>query len=247
PTPSVILGRSGWLFFAGDEALASYRAVQPFTEVELAAWQRRIETRRDWLAERGICYLVVIAPNKETIYPEFMPESLNRVRPVTRLDQLVAHLRAHSSVAVVDPRDALRTAKAGGILYLRTDTHWNDVGAWRPVAAAGLHVPRPLRPEPAAVPGGELLAYRLLVGPHRLAAQFRRRPRRARASCRGHPGDRGALRGGTDRTAGSRPRRSLNAPRPPNLSGAVGGRADYGKLAGGSKRSRCEAAPEGRT
>jgi alginate O-acetyltransferase complex protein AlgJ len=130
PTPSVILGRSGWLFFAGDEALASYRAVQPFTEAELAAWQRRIEARRDWLAERGIHFLVVIAPNKETIYPEFMPVSLNRVRPVTRLDQLVTYMRAHSSVAMVDPRDALRSAKAEGIVYLRTDTHWNDVGAW---------------------------------------------------------------------------------------------------------------------
>lgn len=130
PTPSVILGRSGWLFFAGDEALASYRAVQPFTEAELAAWQHRIETRRDWLAERGIHYLVVIAPNKETIYPEFMPGHLNRVRPVTRLDQLVTYLRSHSSVAIVDPRDVLRAAKAEGIVYLRTDTHWNDVGAW---------------------------------------------------------------------------------------------------------------------
>jgi alginate O-acetyltransferase complex protein AlgJ len=130
PTPSVIVGRSGWLFFAGDEALASYRAVQPFAEAELAAWQRRIETRRDWLAARGIRFLVVIAPNKETVYPEFMPESLNRVRTVTRLDQLVAHLRAHSSVALLDPRDALRSAKADGILYLKTDTHWNDVGAW---------------------------------------------------------------------------------------------------------------------
>jgi len=129
PTPSVILGRSGWLFFAGDEALASYRAVQPFTEAELAAWQRRIETRRDWLAERGIRYLVVIAPNKETIYPEFMPESLNRVRAVTRLDQLVAHLRAHSNVAVVDPRDALRTAKAAAFC-ISDRYHWNDVGAW---------------------------------------------------------------------------------------------------------------------
>src|ERR1700730_18889009 len=49
PTPSVILGRSGWLFFAGDEALASYRAVQPFTEAELAAWQQRSATRRDLL------------------------------------------------------------------------------------------------------------------------------------------------------------------------------------------------------
>ena len=130
PTPSVIVGRSGWLFFAGDEALASYRALQPFTEAELATWQRRIETRRDWLAERGIHFLVVIAPNKETIYPEFMPGRLNRVRPVTRLDQLVTYLRSHSSVAIVDPRDALRAAKAEDIVYLRTDTHWNDVGAW---------------------------------------------------------------------------------------------------------------------
>jgi hypothetical protein len=130
PTPSVIVGRSGWLFFAGDEALASYRALQPFTESELVAWQRRIETRRDWLAERGIHFLVVIAPNKETIYPEFMPVSLNRVRPVTRLDQLVTYMRAHSSVAMVDPRDALRSAKVEGIVYLRTDTHWNDAGAW---------------------------------------------------------------------------------------------------------------------
>jgi alginate O-acetyltransferase complex protein AlgJ len=130
PTPSVIVGRSGWLFFAGDEALASYRALQPFTESELVAWQRRIETRRDWLAERGIHFLVVIAPNKETIYPEFMPVSLNRVRPVTRLDQLVTYMRAHSSVAMVDPRDALRSAKVESIVYLKTDTHWNDAGAW---------------------------------------------------------------------------------------------------------------------
>ena len=129
-TPSVIVGKSGWLFFAGDEALASYRAVRPFTEAELMQWQRRMERRQAWLAERGIRFLVVIAPNKETIYPEFMPASLNRVRDTTRLDQLVAHMRARSSVAIVDPRAALRSAKTGGAVYFRTDTHWNDAGAW---------------------------------------------------------------------------------------------------------------------
>jgi hypothetical protein len=46
PTPSVIVGRSGWLFFAGDEALASYRALQPFTESELVAWWSSRPTRR---------------------------------------------------------------------------------------------------------------------------------------------------------------------------------------------------------
>ena len=129
-TPGVIIGKSGWLFFAGDDALASYRAVQPFTDVELKAWQRRMEERQAWLAQRGVRFLVVLAPNKETIYPEFMPARLNRVGETTRLDQLVRHMHAHSSVAIVDPREALRSAKRGGALYFRTDTHWNDAGAW---------------------------------------------------------------------------------------------------------------------
>jgi alginate O-acetyltransferase complex protein AlgJ len=129
-TPSVIIGRSGWLFFAGDEALASYRAVRPFTKPELTGWQERMEQRRDWLAQRGIRFLVVIAPNKETIYPEYMPARLNRVGEATRLDQLVRHMQTRSIVAIVDPREALRSAKASGVVYFRTDTHWNDAGAW---------------------------------------------------------------------------------------------------------------------
>ena len=129
-TPGVIIGKSGWLFFAGDDALASYRAVQPFRQAELDAWQRRMEQRHAWLAERGIRFLVVIAPNKETIYPEFMPARLNRVSETTRLDQLIRHMRGRSSVAIVDPREALRAAKRGGAVYFRTDTHWNDAGAW---------------------------------------------------------------------------------------------------------------------
>ena len=45
--PSVIIiGKLGWLFFAGDEALASYWAVQPLAEAELTRWQRRLERRQ---------------------------------------------------------------------------------------------------------------------------------------------------------------------------------------------------------
>jgi hypothetical protein len=129
PTKSIVLGKAGWLFFADDDALASYRALHPFTAEELELWRQRMERRRDWLAERGIHFLVVVAPSKETIYPEFMPDALNRVRPTTRMDQLAAHLRARSTVVVLDLRGPLREGKGRGILYLRTDTHWNDRGA----------------------------------------------------------------------------------------------------------------------
>ena len=129
PTKSVILGKAGWLFFADDDALASYRALRPFTAEELEVWRRRLERRRDWLAARGIRFLVVVAPSKETIYPEFMPDAMNRVRPVTRLDQLTAHLRARSTAEVLDLRAPLSEGKGRSVLYLRTDTHWNDRGA----------------------------------------------------------------------------------------------------------------------
>jgi hypothetical protein len=190
PTKSVILGKAGWLFFAEDDALASYRALRPFTAEELEVWRRRIERRRDWLAARGIRFLVVVAPNKETIYPEFMPEALNRVRPTTRMDQLAAHLKARSSVELLDLRGPLREGKRRSVLYLRTDTHWNDRGSLlvsrEIVGRLSAWFPR-LRPlpesafEPVAHDGwsGDLVAMLSLEG-HLRESRLELRPLRAR-------------------------------------------------------------------
>ena len=49
---------------------------------------------RDWLARRGIAYLLVVSPNKSTVYPEFMPPLYPRHR-TTRMDQLAEHLGRH--------------------------------------------------------------------------------------------------------------------------------------------------------
>ncbi len=129
-SPEVILGRDGWLFLAGNLALESYRATRPFTPAQLDGYQRIFESRRDWLAARGIPYLVVILPHKDTIYPEFMPGSYNKVHPRTRMDQLVDHMKTHSSVPVIDVREDLRLAKEHERLYDLTDSHWNYRGAY---------------------------------------------------------------------------------------------------------------------
>jgi len=129
PSPKALVGQNGYLFYAAEQSVDYFRAVKPFTAHELVQWRAELEKRRAWLAERGIRYLVVVAPNKETIYPEFMPPALRPVRPQTRLDQLLKELAAHSSVDVVDLRPALRRAKETQRVYHQTDTHWNDAGA----------------------------------------------------------------------------------------------------------------------
>src|SRR5262245_58909489 len=91
-----------------------------------------LESQRDFLARRGIEYVFAIGPNKESIYPEQVPPRYNRVGP-TRMDQLVAHLEAHSDFRILDLRPALRRARADDRpdvhLYFELGTHWNGRGA----------------------------------------------------------------------------------------------------------------------
>lgn len=134
PVPGVLVGRDGWLFYTLEWALDDFLNVIPLSEKDLAAMVRIQVERRDWLADRGIGYLVVFAPNKSSVYPEEMPAGIAPLRPASRLDQLVPRLRG-AGVAVVDLRDVLVAAKAAGRTYQKTDTHWNGWGAFVGAAA----------------------------------------------------------------------------------------------------------------
>src|SRR5690606_26345033 len=103
-----------------------YRCTDPFTREELDGWRRVLEERRDWLAARGIRYTLVFAPNAQTIYGEYLPQSMNRVRDESRLDQLIKHMRGPYGVEIIDLRAPLIAAKSQMRTYHRTDTHWNQ-------------------------------------------------------------------------------------------------------------------------
>ena len=79
-SPDVIMGRNGWLFFSGDYMMEHFEGLRVFPAEELRNWQTLLEKRRDWLARRGIKYLFVITPDKQSIYPELLPEWLAGLR-----------------------------------------------------------------------------------------------------------------------------------------------------------------------
>jgi len=128
-SPEVILGRDGWLFYGHRVATDDFAGAQVLTPSELEAWRLALQHTHDWLASRGVAFVFVIGPDKHVIYPEFMPEGIRRLGTSYRADQLVAYLRARSTVRVVDPRLPLAAGKAFDRLYHRTDTHWNELGA----------------------------------------------------------------------------------------------------------------------
>jgi len=125
----VLLGREGWLFLGWPESVDDWRNAFPLSEAELEAMRRTIEARRDRLEEQGCQYLLVIVPNKATVYPEYYPSGFQKLRSDSRLDQIVRFMLANSDVSLLDLRPALIEAKEIGELYYHTDTHWNSLGA----------------------------------------------------------------------------------------------------------------------
>lgn len=130
PSPTVMRGKDGWLFYADDGALDDHLNAVPLTDADLATWTTTLQHAQDWLQARGIAYLFVVAPDKHAVYPEFLPDGLHRTPGPSRADQLVAHLRAHSTVPVLDLRPSLLEATRDARIYHRTDSHWNDLGAF---------------------------------------------------------------------------------------------------------------------
>jgi len=89
-----------------------------------------LESRRDWLAKRGCKYLFVVAPDKHSVYPEYLPDWLVKSDKPSKVQQLVEHLKQHSIVPVLDLREPLMEAKKTAVLYQMTDAHWNYRGAF---------------------------------------------------------------------------------------------------------------------
>jgi alginate O-acetyltransferase complex protein AlgJ len=130
PSPTVLWGRDGWLFYAGDGGIEDIIADAPMSENELEVWRRTLVDNRNWLRARGIEYVFTLAPDKHEIYPEFLPSTLRRTGRQSRLEQLAAFLREHTDLVIVDLEAPLVEAKAHERVFDRTDSHWNRRGAY---------------------------------------------------------------------------------------------------------------------
>jgi hypothetical protein len=95
--------------------------------------------------------VMMVAPDKSTIYPEYMVPEMPQVAP-TRLDQLAAAI-AGTGVIFLDLRPALKAAKSSGPIYYKTDSHWTPLGAYVAVDEL-LRVLHPIFPELDSFPPG---------------------------------------------------------------------------------------------
>jgi hypothetical protein len=131
----VIVGEKNWLFYNDPYdgvSLKDYFGESNFTEDEIRQIKNKVVHLNERLKAKNIHFMIVVVPNKHTIYQEYLPSYVSRKKGmITRADQLHECLRA-SGVDLVDLREKMRSSKRGSTypLYYLTDTHWNSLGAF---------------------------------------------------------------------------------------------------------------------
>ena len=130
--PIVLGGRNGWLYYSGERNIDDYQNAFPISEEEMLTIYMNLESINRRMEARGRKLIVVIAPSRETIYPEWLPPYTEKVGTDDRMDQLLGYMnRLGSNVTILDLRDELTAAKHEyPLLYFKMDTHWNQYGAF---------------------------------------------------------------------------------------------------------------------
>ena len=132
----VLLGRDGWLFFCEPgmgNPLEQSLGYWHFSEEQLQTIAQNMMETQQALADQGVEFVLFIAPNKESVYMEYIPDYYRCVDSYTSTMQLVDYLREHTDIMVVWPYEAMLRSKETSpdvILYRLLDTHWNNVGAY---------------------------------------------------------------------------------------------------------------------
>lgn len=125
----VLLGNDGWLYYSGERNLDYYQHTPLLSQSQITMMMDQLtETQKD-LTKKNIKFLIVVAPNKETIYPEYLPAEIQQSGDVSILDQILKANKIYR-LPIVDLRPALLEAKKDTQVYYRTDTHWNPEGAF---------------------------------------------------------------------------------------------------------------------
>ena len=122
----VIVGNDGWLFFT--DSIPDYQRTNVMTDRQLHNCVRHLELINEYCATNGIEFVFVIAPNKNTLYPEYMPYyMLQGEGPSNRelLDESVTGI----DINYLDLGSYDTFTDTDAVYYFQRDSHWNNMGA----------------------------------------------------------------------------------------------------------------------
>lgn len=124
----VIIGRSNWLFLSAARSVEFYKGTNLLSDEELANYAAPLVKLKQRCEKHGIQLVVIIAPNKEQVYSEYMP-TYTVENELKREPRMVEYM-AEKGVDIIYPIEELKAGDLYYETYHRYDTHWTPYGAY---------------------------------------------------------------------------------------------------------------------
>lgn len=134
----VLLGKEDWLFYKSTEdgdLISDFQGINHYDEATMQAVADKLTNERNQFANYGIDFYILSIPNKSSVYPEYMPDTIERKDTTSRTDLLMKYLEENTDLNVVDAKPTLVKAKKKKPVYYKSDTHFNQIGAFVTVQA----------------------------------------------------------------------------------------------------------------
>lgn len=134
----VLLGKEDCLFYkATDDGdpIADYQGINHYDEDTMKAMADKLVNEMNQFKNYGCDLYLLSIPNKASVYPEYMPDTIQRENTTSRTDQFIQYLKANTDLNVVDAKPVLKKAKKKKQVYFKSDTHFNQLGAFLTVQA----------------------------------------------------------------------------------------------------------------
>lgn len=122
----VIIGQNDMLYYG--ETMDDYLGIDRLSDYDISRAARVLAIQQRYVTDSGAAFAFTTAPNKNTIYPEYMPSRLSPAQLPSNRERLAAALES-MGVEYIDLTSELISQKAEGLLYHYHDTHWNQQGA----------------------------------------------------------------------------------------------------------------------
>lgn len=134
----VLLGKEDWLFYKSTEdgdPISDYQGINHYDVATMQAVADKLTNERNQFANYGIDFYILSIPNKSSVYPEYMPDTIERKDTTSKTDLLMKYLEENTDLNVVDAKPTLVKAKKKKPVYYKSDTHFNQIGAFVTVQA----------------------------------------------------------------------------------------------------------------
>ena len=126
PNDDVIKGKDGWLYYG--ETINDFLNIDTLTDRGINNIKNNLEIINDYCNENEVKFIFTIAPNKNSVYPEYMPSRYVPADDTGNYEKLSEIF--DENFPYCNMKEVILSADANIPLYHKKDTHWNNLGAY---------------------------------------------------------------------------------------------------------------------